>query len=122
MDLLDIRNAKLFLNRENKEIPPMAVYTADADIELDCLLYKKNDLKLPLASSEIHIPEKTKKLSNSDNPQNWKCIKYVFNIPTPDPLENFSLIIGSITERNLGIRNELIIYFSPRYIKTLSTH
>jgi hypothetical protein len=119
--LFNIENSAILIDKANGKIKPSAIYVARVGRELDCLLYKEKDLNLPLADSEIRIPT-TAIPAKPDSPLHWKCIKYVFDIPTPDPETRFSFTLGNIHTADKREIKDIIIDFDPLRYESRSSN
>ena len=119
--VLNVSNVILSMKKENKQIKPTAIYVAHVGEEfVDCLRNRTYNLILPLANTETLI---TRDPAKPDSSKHWKCIRYVFDIPTPDPKNSFSLFLGQIkTQDSFSTTKNVIVDFDPLYYESERSH
>ena len=52
----------------------------------------------------------------------WTCLKFVIDIPTPDPIERFTFVAGSLRSAKTNVEKILKIEFAGEKTKYKSTH
>jgi len=120
-------STELFLASKTKPVQPSKVIVSEKPgllsrpyFRVPCVYYKMPPDSTILSAGTVVLPSKYDEGENDKGIKDrWLCVQLHFDVPTPDPSEQFQLKLGSITTPE-GKHIRPIINFSPVMFKTFA--